>query len=192
MRKKKVKKDWPFENSGFLTGRQLFEILLLKRKNELERELLREDTEETEFSDLICIYRKFLSESVLGLSENEREFLMKESGEQGKDAGNLRMLLAYTDWTVNIGSCCTMPGNHGAEISVNGQLFKKAAFFKNESREEEERQIRILTIEETGRELTGAEPFTETDDFMSIRPPAGNWGMRIKGRNGRRNEKHFL
>jgi hypothetical protein len=192
MRKEKTKKIWPFENSGFLSGRQLLEILLIKRKDELEKELLREGRDEICVSDLTRMYRAFLSESILGLSEEERGFLMKESGEPGKSEGKLKMLLNLTDWTLTFGGCCTMQGNHGIEISANDRLFKKAVFLKSDDEEETERLIRILTIEETGRELTGAEPLIETAHLTAVRPPAGSWGMRIRGRKGRTDEKHFL
>ena len=192
MKKKCEKKIWPFDNGGFLTGRQLFEILLLKRKDLLKEELLREGDDELTVKTLSDLYRSFLSESVLGLSDAEKEFLVKTSGEEGKGEGCLKAVLDGTDWVIRTGSFCELSENGGTEISVNGKLFKKAAFLCSKTPGEEERTVRILTIEETGRDLTVAEPFVSSVNFEARRPPAGEWGIRIKGRKGRKNDKRFL
>ena len=190
MKRKKDETEWPFENGGYLTGKQLFDILLLKRQAELEEHL--KEVEELTVQDLRKMYRTYLSESVLGLSAGERRFLTEYDKGRDRGAGILKTVIEMTDWEICLGSCCTKEGYAGTEISADGVNHVRVDFLRPGSSEETERIIRVMTIEETGKEITGSEPVAEKGRFRAVRPKAADWGMRIMGRKGRKDEKHML
>ncbi len=192
MRKKETKKDWPFDNGGFLSGRQLFDILLLKKREDLERFMTDESTGDVTLEILKTMYRDFLRGNILGLSEQEKSFLSEyEKKEEGR-TGILSSIIGSTDWRILIGSCCRSEGYFGVEASVDGKVYKKLDFLRPKDDEETQRIIRLLTIQETGREITGLNPEIVSDEFRAVRPYAGEWGLRMIGRKGRMNEKHML
>lgn len=190
MRRIKNDPGWPFENGGCLKEKQLFSILFLKRRAELE-ELMKDEREDVDLDSLRHLYRQYLSENVLGLSDREKDFLnsLETYDEKG---GLLSFLMDMTDWVICIGSLCTNENYSGVEASVDGKVFKKLDFLTPKDREEEERLIRVRTIRETGRELTLMNPEIVSDGFHALRPFAGDWGMRSVGKNGGKNEKHRL
>ncbi|MBQ7636783.1 MAG: hypothetical protein IJS80_05695 [Lachnospiraceae bacterium] len=192
MMRRREEGNWPFDNGGFLTGKQLLNILILERREELEELLKTEASDELAPDDLKKMYKDLLSEKVLGIPEKEREFL-KMHGDKAKErAGDLAFVIDFTDWEIRTGSFCRIKNHMGTELSPDGQIYKKAGFLYPDNREEEERIIRLLAIEETGRELTCREPEIESGTFCAVRPPAGKWGMMIKGRRGRQNEMHMF
>ncbi len=190
MKRRREERKWPFENGGYFTGKQLFDILLLKRREVLE-EYLRE-AEELTVEAMRKMYRAYLSESVLGLSPGERYFLAESDNAKNRRAGVLSTVIEMTDWEICIGSCCTRTGYTGTEVSVDRVNHVRLDFLRTESAEETERIIRVMTIEETGKELTALEPVAEKGDFRAVRPKAADWGMRIIGKKGRKDEKHML
>jgi hypothetical protein len=138
------------------------------------------------------MYKALLSEKVLGIPEKERDFLKMQGDKEKERAGDLSFVINFTDWEIRTGSFCKIQNHSGTELSADGQRYKKAAFLCSDNREEEERIIRILAIEETGKELTCRDPEIESGAFCAVRPPAGKWGMMIKGRRGRQNEMHMF
>ncbi len=189
----KKEKTWPFENGGYLTGRQLFDILLLKRKDRLEEGMRDISSEEMTQDYLETTYREFLSESVLGLSDEEKRFLMDRDRESENRAGALESIIAFTDWEIRTGSFCSYGNVHAVEASADMKNYKKLDFLRPKNSDEEERIIRVLTIVITGKELTMAEPSIKTDVFEAVRPPASRaWGMKLKGQGGLGNEKHII
>ncbi len=190
MKTTKAAEKWPFENSGYLSGKQLFDILLLKKRNELEETMNKTGSGEVTLKELEKMYRNFLSESVLGLSKEERMFLTGESDSYDRKAGILSSIIELTGWRIRIGSFCSSDGYYGVEASVDGKRFKKLVFLSPEGDEETERIIRILSIEETGKEISRSCFETAGEHFRAKRPCVGKWGMEISGKKGRMSEKH--
>ena len=74
MKKKKERKKWPFDHGGLLSGKQLFDILLLKDRESLEK-VMRDDRTELNLEVLRRLYRGFMSDHILGLSDDEKKCL---------------------------------------------------------------------------------------------------------------------
>ena len=190
MKTRDKERSWAFDNGGFLTGKQLFDILLLKDPEALKDLMENENSDVITKEELTGKYRSFLSRSITGITEEERERLIKQGTESGRDAGNLSTVIKSTDWEIRLGSCCKKRGEWCVEASLKEGNVKGLPFLTPSSREETERIIRVMTIKETGRELTGRNPEIRSEDFYACRPPKNDWGMIITGRKGRHNEEH--
>ena len=177
--RKHYERTWPFENGGYLSGKQLFDILLLKRKADLEKRL-NESRAELTAGELKKMYRSFLAESVLGLTEEEKAYLMKFNKEAERGFGILGSVIEWTGWDVRVGICCEEKGYSGVEVSADGRTYVKADFLMPGSPEETERMIRVAALKKCGREITLSEPEVAAEGFLAVRNRNGGWGMRIK------------
>ncbi len=191
MKKKKERKKWPFDHGGLLNGKQLFDILLLKDRQSLKKVMIDERTEPS-LEVLRKLYRGFMSDHILGLSEEEKNFLEVFDLEAERRAGSLESLVEFTDWEIRMGSLCGSPGYTGVEASADGKIFKKLDFLVPETKEERERIVRVMTLVRTGKELTLSDPQREDGDFMSCRTLKGEWGMKMGRRRKRADEEHML
>ncbi len=190
--KKGINTDWPFDNGGYMSGRRLFDILMLKRRDEIDELMADKAKDEITEDSLKRLYKKFLSESVIGLTENEKKLLIDMEGFSRAKSGALFTAIEMTDWDIRIGSCCVLKGHYGVEASEDGAYYKKLDFLMPEKTEEIERIIRVTAIEETGKELTLSDPEVVKEGFKAMRSVRGEWGMMIKGRRGRKHEEHLL
>ena len=184
MKKRKDKVTWPFETGGFLTTERMLRILFLKRNHEICTALFDCDRIDVGKEFVLSEYKKFLSDDIIGLSENEKELLIYEEKENFKSLGFIECLLNHTDFDIYVGDLCKTHGNT-LEIG-NGEKIKALAFY-NETPEETEKQVRTAAIRFAKHEITMASPRIETEKFYAIRPPAGNWGMIIM-RTGNRQQ----
>ena len=118
MKTRDKERSWAFDNGGFLTGKQLFDILLLKDPEALKDLMENENSDVITKEELTGKYRSFLSRSITGITEEERERLIKQGTESGRDAGNLSTVIKSTDWEIRLGSCCKKRGEWCVEASL--------------------------------------------------------------------------
>ncbi len=192
MKKAESSAKWPFYNGGYMSGRRLFDILLLKRREEIDELMTEARSDEITEERLRRMYREFLAESILGLTDREKKWLTDMEAVSLKKSGVLFSLIGMTDWDIRVGSCCVIKEHCKVEASADGVSYKKLDFLWPEDRDEIARIIRVTSIEETGRELTLSEPETVSDGFRAVRSVRGEWGMEVRGRRGRKYEEHLL
>lgn len=179
MKKREDKVTWPFENSGLLTTERMFRILLLKRNAEICTALLGSGRN-ADREWVLAEYKKFLSDDIIGLSEQEKEFLINEEKENLRSLGFIESILKFTDFDIYVGSMCKILGDT-LEIGKGEKI--KALIFYKEADEEIENKVRKAAIRFTKREITMVSPEVKTECFCAVRPPAGNWGMAIRREN---------
>lgn len=183
----------PFGQSGYLTPKLKFEIMLYVIEKDYGRSDLLLDGVEScctiTGEDIDAIYLQWMTEDRLLLSDEEKKEFFIQCIMDNFGLGVLEVLGRAAKDGILIGELC--PALHGQDkveeriaVRVNGMLVR-LPFLAMENKEELIRIIKYAVAQENKGELTVMEPildFVREDGtcVTAVRPPAGkDWGIRI-------------
>lgn len=182
----------PFGQSGFLTPRQKFELMLFVLEKDYGNSVLWMEAEnpvqEITGQDVEEIYLQWLAEERLYLSEEEKKEFFIQSLTDRLGFGILEVLKRTMPDGILMGELCPSQGEEAEEQRIavyNRGKVTHLPFLALENKEELIRIIKYVVAMENRGELTALEPiwdFVREDGtcITAVRPPAGKgWGIRI-------------
>ena len=175
---------FPFDNSGFMSGRMMLRILL-KKDRKLVDEMVRVNAGRTvSYEMLRRLYASMLKENITGLSENEIWKISTEELYADYEFGELSALIGLSDYDIRAGAFAFEAGAEDRtdiSVSTDGLNPCRLGFLRFTSKKALERVVRVCMLRLAGTEITATRPVYESDKLCAVRPPAGEWGIRIKG-----------
>lgn len=176
----------PFKNGGCMSYSLMLRILFRKARKETN-ELLSKARGFIPCEALTHLYKTALYSNSWLLSEEEMLALSVDELFSKYEFGVISPLFGNINCKLYVGSCA-VDGVNKDELQVKLDFGKKSVypeFIKFTDEEEMERVIRMIMLKGCSTEITGSCPEFEQEYIYAIRPPKGNWGMRLELREDR-------
>lgn len=166
----------PYLHSGYLSEREMFDILLLESPGSAN-DLL----DEGEDADVKKAYRTFLMNHS-PVSPETHEILDARVTKSDMLFGPLTNLFYETDREIAVGSLAFSD----LYVYTKDDLDKlvRHPFLQFSSDEDLETAVRNFIFSECHQDFTRQNPQVNTSYFEAVRPPLGDFGLRIFGRKG--------
>ncbi len=175
---------FPFDNGGFMSARMMLRILLKKDRQRID-EMVRVNAGRTVSEEMLRrLYASMLKENITGLSENEIWKISTEELYADYEFGELSALIGLSDYDIRAGAFAVEAGADDITdifVSTDGLKPCRFGFLKFTSKSALERVVRVCMLKLAGTEITAVRPVYGSDAIFAVRPPAGDWGIRIKG-----------
>ncbi len=170
----------PFRNGGYMSYSLMLRILFRKAKREIT-DMLSKSRGFIPCEALTYLYESNLYSKSWLLSEKEILEISEDELYSHYEFGTVSPLFGNIDCELNIGCCAVDAVNHD-ELQVKlcfGEQAVYPEFIKFTEKTEMERVIRMILLKKRSIELTGSCAMLNEGSIYAIRPPKGNWGMRL-------------